>query len=638
MVEHFAERDLALAQDLAILDQIYEKTVEDGGQRTCFYFLGIGGISMSALAKMIPHLLPCSVWGSDRNPSEMVESLQGIFGEDQVKVGDDPTHLRESQADALIYTLAISPDNPILVAAKKMGIPTILRDHFLGWINRLFPRVINVSGTNGKTTTTGLLSHIMIADGMDPLVHLGATYREFVDGNIRLPEGKNHELMISEACEYQGSFLSFYSTTAILLNIAHDHLDSYPRLEDAIRTFVGYGLRLPEGAQLVVPAFDGPILRMFEDARLVDRVRDGHLRPVWYQRILPEKEAEMEGTRPEGAGAEAGAETGTETGAGAGAGTGTGAVTGDGAGTGTGAVTGARAGTGTGAVTGDGAESAAAAAAPSLLSYSHEDLVALLPEEGQRLVRKGVLTGVPEYLAVHLRPSDLASGAYQFNLYQAQRTGEGADAKTEETGCGADAEAHTEDYSYALVGHFSLRIPGIYNVENALAAMTAALINGAKLSSLTQEVASFTGCDGRFQHLGTFHGAEVILDYAHHPDSLDLVIQAARHYAPDKKIILAFQPITHTRAREFAQEYAKALAKVDLPIVLEVYDTREKDQSFSSAQLVDLCQKTNPQATFLPDRKALWAFLGKQELSDRTCIFVVGTQSQLVEPSDLDPV
>lgn len=604
MVEHFAERDLALAQDLAILDQIYEKRTEDRGQRACFYFLGIGGISMSALAKIIPHLLPCSVWGSDHNPSEMVVNLQGIFGEDQVKVGDDPTHLQESQADALIYTLAISPDNPILVAAKEVGIPTILRDHFLGWINRLFPRVINVSGTNGKTTTTGLLSHIMIADGMDPLVHLGATYREFVDGNVRLPEGKNHELMISEACEYQGSFLSFYSTTAILLNIAHDHLDSYPKLDDAIRTFVEYALRLPESAQLVVPAFDGPILRMFEDARLVDRVRDEHLHPVWYQRILPEKEAEMRGARQ--------------------AVTAAGAVTG----------LGREAGTGAGA----GANTRAGAGAPSLLSYSHEELLALLPEEGQRLVRKGILTGVPEYLAVHLRPSDLAAGAYQFDLYQAQGTGEGADTKTEGRSEEADAKDHVKDQSYALVGHFSLRIPGIYNVENALAAMTAALINGAKLSSLTQEVASFTGCDGRFQHLGTFHGAEVILDYAHHPDSLDLVIQAARHYAPDKKIILAFQPITHTRAREFAQEYAKALAKVDLPIILEVYDTREKDQSFSSAQLVDLCQKTNPQATFLPDRKALWNFLGTQDISDGTCIFVVGTQSQLVKPSDLDPI
>ncbi len=609
MVEHYAERDLALAQDLAILDQIYEKRTEDRGQRACFYFLGIGGISMSALAKIIPHLLPCSVWGSDHNPSEMVVNLQGIFGEDQVKVGDDPTHLRESQAEALIYTLAISPDNPILVAAKEMGIPTILRDHFLGWINRLFPRVINVSGTNGKTTTTGLLSHIMVADGIDPLVHLGATYREFVDGNVRLPEGNRHELMISEACEYQGSFLSFYSTTAILLNIAHDHLDSYPQLDDAIRTFVEYGLRLPEGAQLVVPAFDGPILRMFEDTRLVDRVRDEHLHPVWYQRILPEKEVEMERARQTGVG------------------TGTGAVTDAGAGAGIGAVTGAGAGAGTGAVTGTGAESAAAVASPSLLSYSHKELLSLLPEEGQRLVRKGILTGVPEYLAVHLRPSDLASGAYQFDLYQAQKTDQGADTK-----------AQVDNHSYALVGHFSLRIPGIYNVENALAAMTAALINGAKLSSLTQEVANFAGCDGRFQHLGTFHGAEVILDYAHHPDSLDLVIQAARNYAPGKKIILAFQPITHTRAREFAQEYAKALAKVDLPIILEVYDTREKDQSFSSAQLVDLCQKTNPQATFLPDRKALWNFLGTQDISDGTCIFVVGTQSQLVKPSDLDPI
>lgn len=573
MVEHFAERDQALAKDLAILDQIRKQTLGSGGRQACFYFLGIGGISMSALAKIIPHLLPSSVWGSDRNPSEMVKELQGIFGAGQVQVGEDPAHLKASQADALIYTLAISQDNPILGAAKKMGVPTILRDHFLGWMNRLFPRVINVSGTNGKTTTTGLLSHIMIADGMDPLVHLGATYREFVDGNIRLPEGQDHELMISEACEYQGSFLSFYSTTAILLNIAHDHLDSYPRLEDAIRTFVEYGLRLPEGAQLVVPAFDGPILRMFEDSRLVERVRDGHVHPVWYQRILPEKEVEIEENRKTGVGS--------------------------------------------------GKKARVELTAPPLLSYTTDELTELLPEEGQRLAREGILTGVPDYLAVHLKPSDLAPGAYQFDLYQ-----------TKEGGKGVDQDLH----SYAFIDHFSLRIPGIYNVENALAAMTAALINGAQVSSLTQEVASFTGCDGRFQHLGTFHGAEVILDYAHHPDSLDLVIQAARNYAPDKKIILAFQPITHTRAKEFAQEYAQALAKVDLPIVLEVYDTREKDQSFSSAQLVDLCRKSNPQATFLPDRKALWEFLGKLKLSAESCIFVVGTQSQMVEPSDLDPV
>ena len=185
------------------------------------FFVGIGGISMSGLAE-IARNIGHEVAGSDQNPSARTEYLihLGI----PVIAGHRAERIDAFKPGLVVYTAAVHDDNPELIRARELGIRTISRAAFLGWLNRRFSRVVNIAGTHGKTTTTALCSLILIEAGVDPTVHLGAELIQF-HGTIRL--GRTGEVMVSEACEYMRSFLKFYSTTAAILNIDYDHVDCY---------------------------------------------------------------------------------------------------------------------------------------------------------------------------------------------------------------------------------------------------------------------------------------------------------------------------------------------------------------------------------------------------------------------------
>lgn len=214
------------------------------------YFIGIGGISMSGLAE-IAQSLGYEVAGSDRQASERTHYLQqhGM----RVFAGHKAEQLLDFNPDLVVHTAAIPAENPELIAARAAQIPTVDRATFLGWINRRFNQVINIAGTHGKTTTTAMCSLILIEAGEDPTVHLGAELQDF-QTTVRL--GDPHKLMVSEACEYQSSFLKFYSTVAAILNIDYDHVDCFANLAEVIAVFTIFADLLPDDGHLVVPAFD----------------------------------------------------------------------------------------------------------------------------------------------------------------------------------------------------------------------------------------------------------------------------------------------------------------------------------------------------------------------------------------------
>ena len=214
------------------------------------YFVGIGGISMSGLARIaVNYGLICA--GSDMHPSERTDELSKIG----IKVYGQHSeeNIKEFAPDIVVFTAAILPGNPELKYSRENGITTVERSVFLGMITRNFSNVINISGTHGKTTTTSMVSLILLASGANPTVHLGAELPAF-GGSVYL--GSKDQLLVSEACEYHRSFLEFYSTIAAITNIDYDHVDCYASIDEVIDVFAEFTKKLSSDGTLVIPAGD----------------------------------------------------------------------------------------------------------------------------------------------------------------------------------------------------------------------------------------------------------------------------------------------------------------------------------------------------------------------------------------------
>lgn len=211
------------------------------------HMIGIGGVSMSGIAEILNHW-GFSITGSDASQSEYTDDLisHGI----PVKIGHDIENV--SRADLVVYTAAISQEDPELVQARKLYIPTIERADFLGILTKVFNDTICISGTHGKTTTTSMISSCFLEGKLDPTIQVGAFLKQ-INGNYRLG---NSEYFIIEACEYVESFLKFYPKTEVILNIDNDHLDYFKDMEHIILAFQKYVKLLPANGLLVINSDD----------------------------------------------------------------------------------------------------------------------------------------------------------------------------------------------------------------------------------------------------------------------------------------------------------------------------------------------------------------------------------------------
>ena len=211
------------------------------------HMIGIGGTSMSGLAEILKYW-NFNVTGSDATESENTEKL--IKHNIPVTIGEDIEMVEN--ADIVIYTAAIPSNNPELVRARELEIPTIERADFLGEITKAFSDTICVSGTHGKTTTTSMISTCFIEGKMDPTIQVGANLK-LLDGNYRIG---NSEYFILEACEYVESFLKFSPKTEIILNIDNDHLDYFKDFDHIVSAFQKYVTLLPKNGLLVLNGDD----------------------------------------------------------------------------------------------------------------------------------------------------------------------------------------------------------------------------------------------------------------------------------------------------------------------------------------------------------------------------------------------
>ena len=207
------------------------------------YFIGIGGISMSALA-VILHSDGFCVRGSDFKESDITFSLEkkGI----EVLIGHKSENVGEPSL--VVYTAAIKEDNPELIKARSLGVPVIERAVLLGAIMKRYKNAIAVSGTHGKTTTTSMVAEVLFAAKLDPTVLVGGMLPS-IGGNL-YDGGK--EYMVTEACEYCGSFLKFCPTVSIILNVEEDHLDYFKDIDDIVNCFSEFVELTPKNGAVIV--------------------------------------------------------------------------------------------------------------------------------------------------------------------------------------------------------------------------------------------------------------------------------------------------------------------------------------------------------------------------------------------------
>lgn len=186
---------------------------------------------MSSLAGFMLHL-GYSVEGSDINFTHITDKLQksGAI----IHYGHTENNVDQS-VDMLVYSGAINEDNAERIKAKKLNIPQMERAEFLAQVASEFGKVISVSGTHGKTTTTCMLADIFQSAQLKPTVHLGG---ESVDYGNALFGGQ--EYFITEACEYRNSFATLHSNVSIITNIESDHLDYYKDINDINNAFVNF--------------------------------------------------------------------------------------------------------------------------------------------------------------------------------------------------------------------------------------------------------------------------------------------------------------------------------------------------------------------------------------------------------------
>ena len=405
------------------------------------HLVGIGGVSMCPLAEVLRRM-GMEVQGSDMTESKTVLHLRelGI----QVAIGHNAENLGE--CDVVIRTAAVRDSNPEIAGAVARGIPVYERAQAWGAIMRHYQNAICVSGTHGKTTTTSMCTHIFMAAQKDPTVMIGGTL-PLLGSGYRVGQG---DTIILESCEYCNSFLSFFPTVAILLNVAEDHLDFFKDLRDIESSFRRFAELVPDNGFVIANLDDEGVRETLE----------GYSRPV--------------------------------------------------------------------------------------ISFSRTDKTAACYPDNLVFTN-----GLPSF----------------------------------------DVMINGECYT-----HVSLLVGGDHNVSNALAAAAAAYVLGIPGEAVTEGLGSFTGAGRRFEHKGSFNGAEIYDDYAHHPDELHALLTTAKTLGY-QRVVVAFQPHTYTRTAKLFDRFVEELKLADVAVLAEIYAAREQNTIGISSS--DLCRNI-PGSVYCP--------------------------------------
>lgn len=206
------------------------------GKTKRIHFVGIGGIGMSGIAELLLNL-GYEVSGSDLKGSQVTRRLAALGA--AVFEGHRAEHTLG--ADVVVFSSAVVPDNPELIAAKEQAVPVIPRAEMLAELMRL-KYGIAVAGAHGKTTATSMVASILTNGGLDPTVVIGGRLDIWGGSNAKLGQG---HFLVAEADESDGSFLVLSPTIAVVTNIDREHMDHYRSLEALHETFVQFINKVP---------------------------------------------------------------------------------------------------------------------------------------------------------------------------------------------------------------------------------------------------------------------------------------------------------------------------------------------------------------------------------------------------------
>lgn len=211
---------------------------------------------MSGLAALLKARGFSFLSGSDKAASKgtaRVEAL-GI----PVYIG----HKKEQAENAalVIYSAAISPENPEFAYAKAAGIPMLSRAQLLGELSRLYNKSVGVAGTHGKTTVTSMLSHMLFKADFAPGIHIGGVLPA-IGSNVSPGNGG---LFVTEACEYVDSYLELSPDVSIILNIDEDHMDYFKTMENIEASFAKFAALTRPGGLVIGFAEDKRVAALLE--------------------------------------------------------------------------------------------------------------------------------------------------------------------------------------------------------------------------------------------------------------------------------------------------------------------------------------------------------------------------------------
>lgn len=221
------------------------------------HFIGIGGIGISAIARMMI-LDGKKVSGSDISGSIVSDKLKDLGAD--IFIGHKEENLQE--ANLVVYTTAIPPENPELQKAKRLGIDTYSYPEMLGLVSKN-KYTIAICGTHGKTTTTAMLGGVLSDAGLDPTLVVGSLLKK---GESNFVAGKS-DYFIVEACEYRRAFLNLSPKIIIITNIEADHLDYYKNLEDIQSAFSEFVAKIGDDGILICNTNDESVVPVIRSAK-----------------------------------------------------------------------------------------------------------------------------------------------------------------------------------------------------------------------------------------------------------------------------------------------------------------------------------------------------------------------------------
>jgi UDP-N-acetylmuramate--alanine ligase len=218
-----------------------------------FHFIGAGGVGMSGLALLLMKN-KAFVDGSDQEPGEVVDSLRSQGAD--IRIGHSAENL-SPETDAVVISAAISEDNPELQQARARGCKVYKYADMLGELMNRYEGIA-ISGTHGKSTTSGWLIHLLKQAGMDPNFIVGAKISQ-LDSSSGVADNK---YFVAEACEYDRSFLNLKPKIACILNIEQDHLDYYKDENEIVEAFGEFALGTKSGGTVIANGQDANVVKI----------------------------------------------------------------------------------------------------------------------------------------------------------------------------------------------------------------------------------------------------------------------------------------------------------------------------------------------------------------------------------------